>query len=686
MEAVGPDGTVRPDERVAPWLAVVAGTAARLAEGAPDGVLVEAKGPAVAVHWRAAPDAGPWAMSRTAEEAARSGLEAHPGRLSVELRPPLAIDKGTVVRQLTEGCGAACFLGDDLGDLPAFAELARRSAEDGLATVGVAVRDAETAPEVADAADLAVDGPEGALAVLRWLEAATTAGRCRLTVGRRRAAAAQRAAASWSSSQSTGRRASTASRSVRARVARSSAPQASARASTVAVSVTSNGLISRAPADQPVERAGLAGQGQHPVAGVDQRALHGHQVEPVAHRIDQEHVVAGERGQRPGVVVLDLEDDRRPTRGAPPLVDALHRGLHLVLVGEVFRQALAGRVGEGDEDDPPAVLRFALEQLVEGPEPAQQVLRQLHPVDAHDHLPVGASDGVLDAGERGGDVRPRRRRPEAVGVGRQGPHERRCVGGGQTGRGQSGAEGRGPALGVEPAGAEPGHGGQEFVAHGGGEHPQDRRVGERGVGEVGGGQVRTQVGQGRGHEGQVVVLDQHPAPLRRHLGHPLGHEAVVGAVGVPGLHPPAVGAGPAGRVEQVVVAEPQRGVRDHVVGQVVDVRLGLDQFDAQSVGGHQTLGRGQPVGLVHRGGDPGGARARHERVERARQPASGRRGDGTAVLHPEGQGATVGDQDEVGQRPIGRAHARDATPSYRGHPAFRPGRSRPVVGHLTGSE
>jgi trehalose 6-phosphate phosphatase len=176
MEAVGPDGTVRPDERVAPWLPVVAETVARLRVGAPDGVLVEAKGPAVAVHWRQAPDAGPWATARTAEEAARSGLEAHPGRLSVELRPPLAIDKGTVVRRLTEGRGAACFLGDDLGDLPAFAALARRTVEDGLAAVGVAVRDAETAPEVAEAADLIVDGPEGALAVLEWLAVATGVG------------------------------------------------------------------------------------------------------------------------------------------------------------------------------------------------------------------------------------------------------------------------------------------------------------------------------------------------------------------------------------------------------------------------------------------------------------------------------------------------------------------------------
>jgi trehalose 6-phosphate phosphatase len=175
MESVGPDGVVRPDERVAPWLAVVSDTAARLREGVPDGVRVEAKGPAVAVHWRQAPGAGPWATARTAEEAARSGLEAHPGRMSVELRPPLAIDKGTVVLGLTEGRAAACFLGDDLGDLPAFAALARRRTEDGLAAVGVAVRDAETAPEVAAAADLTVDGPEGAVAVLEWLAVTTGA-------------------------------------------------------------------------------------------------------------------------------------------------------------------------------------------------------------------------------------------------------------------------------------------------------------------------------------------------------------------------------------------------------------------------------------------------------------------------------------------------------------------------------
>ena len=71
--------------------------------------------------------------------------------------------------RLVEGCSAACYLGDDLGDLPAFAALARLASEHGLATVSVAVVDQESAPEVAEAADAVVSGPGQALILLRWL-------------------------------------------------------------------------------------------------------------------------------------------------------------------------------------------------------------------------------------------------------------------------------------------------------------------------------------------------------------------------------------------------------------------------------------------------------------------------------------------------------------------------------------
>jgi trehalose 6-phosphate phosphatase len=169
MEWVGPDGTVRLGPEVAAWLPMVAEATERLGADAPDGVLVEPKGAAVTIHWRRAPGAEEWARARVAEVAASSGLVAHPGRLSVELRPPLDIDKGTVLRRLSDGCRAVCYLGDDLGDLPAFAELGRLRNVGALATVGVAAIDPETPPEVTAAADMVVAGPDGALAVLEVL-------------------------------------------------------------------------------------------------------------------------------------------------------------------------------------------------------------------------------------------------------------------------------------------------------------------------------------------------------------------------------------------------------------------------------------------------------------------------------------------------------------------------------------
>jgi trehalose 6-phosphate phosphatase len=169
LERSGPDGTIKPERAAERWRTAVEAATLRLASAAPTGVVVEPKGLAVTVHWRRAPDAGEWAQAAASAEAARTGLRAHLGRMSVELRPHVDIDKGTVTRQLTAGCSAACYLGDDLGDLPAFAALADLSRHHGMATVSMAVVDDESAPEVLEAADLSVNGPAEALQVLAWL-------------------------------------------------------------------------------------------------------------------------------------------------------------------------------------------------------------------------------------------------------------------------------------------------------------------------------------------------------------------------------------------------------------------------------------------------------------------------------------------------------------------------------------
>jgi trehalose 6-phosphate phosphatase len=162
-------GPVHEAEGAATWRPVVAAAAARLAAAVPDGAVVEPKDLALAVHWRRVPAAGAGAEDAARREAARSGLVAHPGRRSVELRPPLAVDKGTAVLGLLGDVEAACFLGDDLGDLPAFEAVTRWGATPGHRGITVAAVDGESAPEVVAAAGHVVDGPAGALDVLGWL-------------------------------------------------------------------------------------------------------------------------------------------------------------------------------------------------------------------------------------------------------------------------------------------------------------------------------------------------------------------------------------------------------------------------------------------------------------------------------------------------------------------------------------
>jgi trehalose 6-phosphate phosphatase len=169
------DGRVTVEPAAAGWSEVVATTAATLRKIAPEGVLVEPKDLAVTVHWRRAPQAEEWVRATVAAEAERSGLRAHAGRMSAELRPPLEVDKGSVVRGLAASCSAACYFGDDLGDLPAFEALAAMGRE-GVSTLSIAAVDDESDPAVAAAADVVVVGPRGALAVLAWLAASGAAG------------------------------------------------------------------------------------------------------------------------------------------------------------------------------------------------------------------------------------------------------------------------------------------------------------------------------------------------------------------------------------------------------------------------------------------------------------------------------------------------------------------------------
>ena len=137
------------------WREVVNDVAALSEARGPVGMQVESKGLSITFHYRTTPelaaDVEAWAQA----QAARSGLERRAAKMSVELHPPVDIDKGTVVTKLALDASAVLYAADDLGDLPAFDAL------DDLASAGVhvlrvAVVGPESPAEIVDRADLTV--------------------------------------------------------------------------------------------------------------------------------------------------------------------------------------------------------------------------------------------------------------------------------------------------------------------------------------------------------------------------------------------------------------------------------------------------------------------------------------------------------------------------------------------------
>jgi trehalose 6-phosphate phosphatase len=171
------DGEVVADRRAVPWLDAVA-TALSAARSALPGLLVEDKnGLTVTVHWRSAPEREAEARVYVEELRRRTGLRVHEARAALELRPPVAVDKGTVVRELASGMAVVAVAGDDVGDVAAFHAVTALAHDHAVASaVRIGVASAEAPPEIFDA-DMVVDGPEGLAALLDALADALSEGR-----------------------------------------------------------------------------------------------------------------------------------------------------------------------------------------------------------------------------------------------------------------------------------------------------------------------------------------------------------------------------------------------------------------------------------------------------------------------------------------------------------------------------
>jgi trehalose 6-phosphate phosphatase len=202
-------GATRPelDPNIAAWTERVREFAERVYTGEHQRMRVrsEDKDTIAAFHWRGAPDeeAAAATVREIAARAEAEGLAVHWGRKVLEVRPPVALDKGLGISTLLGGTRgdaiprgdavdpaatsapapaerdvrvekaafkAAVYVGDDTTDLDAFRGLRTLVREGAIGTaICVAVSSDETPPELAEQADLMIDGTEGVRELLEAL-------------------------------------------------------------------------------------------------------------------------------------------------------------------------------------------------------------------------------------------------------------------------------------------------------------------------------------------------------------------------------------------------------------------------------------------------------------------------------------------------------------------------------------
>lgn len=153
METQSPDGALHADPDAQRFDGAVASAARELERLAREtsGALVENKRWTLSFHYRLVDERSVAALVAAAREIGESaGLRVTEGKKVVELRPPVAVDKGTASVALVERVGAldggaVLFAGDDNTDEDAFRALRERAP--GAVTVRIGPAGVETAAE-----------------------------------------------------------------------------------------------------------------------------------------------------------------------------------------------------------------------------------------------------------------------------------------------------------------------------------------------------------------------------------------------------------------------------------------------------------------------------------------------------------------------------------------------------------
>jgi trehalose 6-phosphate phosphatase len=142
-------------------------------------IIFENKGVTASIHYRQCPDpefARQEILQTVKDSLGSSGLKISEGRMVIELRPPVAVNKGTAMMDLAEShdLKSLIFLGDDLTDVDGFRALHllekdKTNIPTGFRGVAIGVHSPEMLAPVAENADYLVEGVAGVGDFLEWL-------------------------------------------------------------------------------------------------------------------------------------------------------------------------------------------------------------------------------------------------------------------------------------------------------------------------------------------------------------------------------------------------------------------------------------------------------------------------------------------------------------------------------------
>ncbi len=165
-------GRLRRLPEIEEYLPVVEAARNDLAPRLSPEMVLEYKRAGLSIHYRRSPAptiARRQILAAVAESGAARRLRLTEGKMVIELRPPVAADKGTALEALVQEkrLRSVLYMGDDRTDLDAFRAAHRLG--DACLSLTIAVVSEEAGNEVSRAADLTLPGVDGAQALLDWL-------------------------------------------------------------------------------------------------------------------------------------------------------------------------------------------------------------------------------------------------------------------------------------------------------------------------------------------------------------------------------------------------------------------------------------------------------------------------------------------------------------------------------------